>query len=272
MIQILQTTVNEGPTPGNTQLPNGLVTIPQKPMTTDPNIALTTCATFGGPHTDRTFTSKLGTQFVNIADMIGGQGNINTDQELVLWYAQTSIAGVDEFTQKFLSGDNDYQAEWNGQVKGLGALLMPAQKWAQNNIPPDPGILQPPQPFEITQAMCPCVIYIAVTCISELGEHYTPSTGQNVHHWGSWWRFGGEGDNSPNLTVGLMYVNEPGSYLPTMNAQSTVAEYYQGVAAVFADVSGQSGTTTGTNETITLSPEQTANLANGGTLTIVGSV
>ena len=268
-ISVVQVINNDGPNPGTTQQTNGMNT---SATVTAGNslVGVTTCATYGGAHQAWSVTDSFGNAFEEQANVMGGQGNLNTDQQMVLWLAALAKGGADVLHQYFKSGDNDYQAlnflELGGKVrvvgKAVGAAIGPAPA----------GVLTTPNGITVTAADVPCTMFAWVANISEISGNgnYTPQLHAGWTQVGDYWKFPGDNpQNLENLLVARLDITTPGTYFPQADAAIS-GEYWQveGIVVTAQGAASGGGTPPPTVTTIALTQAQVATLAAGTSVNV----
>lgn len=237
-LNVVQVINNDGPNPGNKPWPVGMPT--SCTLTAGHTlVGVTTCATFGGAHSAWLVQDPLGNAFEEQFNVMGGQGNLNTDQQLVLWAAKILKGGSTVLTQLFKGGDDDWQA-CNFVDIGEDVRVVGASGWAfQANH--GTAALNTGKPITVADADLPATMYCWFTNISELSQtgNYSPqlnsamqpvATPSNPN--GLYWKFPGDNpQNLPNLLLCKMEISTAGDYQGFADA-AIDGEYWQAEAIV----------------------------------------
>lgn len=265
-MDIVQLIINRGPNPGNTQLPGGLDTVTDKPLTPGNSFfGIITCATYGGPHQSETLTDSDGNIFVLAKALTGGQGNINTAQQTLLYYCEVLKGnGItpDKLHQQFVGGDNDYQAL-------LGVELTPskfigASGYAQNSMPPGKSIINSGAVITVPAGSVGFGFGFNISELGKAGSITPIPTAPAAVVVNSLDFFEPQGNN---VCLSRTQIFKDGVFRASFdNASTAPLESFQTLAIVFADAAVAIPTTV-----FALTSAQSANLAAGGMLVIQGT-
>lgn len=269
-MNIVQILDNEGPNPGNTQLPGGLDTKPLKAFTPGNSaFGIITCATFGGAHTAESLTDSDGNVIQLLNTLTGVPGQINQSQQTILWWIQTlkgDSKTIDDLHQLFVGGDVDYQALLGAEVSP--SILVGSGAYRQNALPPGKSIVNSgaviPSPagstgfgfgFNVSELGAPGSITPIPTAPAALIQDalaFFEPQGNNVAF---------------SKTTITQQTNFRASF---DNASTAPLEYFHTLAIVLRDAGPPVVVPPATGMSYTLTAAQSKALAAGGTFTIVG--
>lgn len=269
-MNIVQIVDNEGPNPGNTQLPGGLDTTIAKPLTPgNAFFGIITCATFGGKHTSEAITDSDANDFVIDNILTGGQGNLSQDQQTILYHV-LKLKGdgitADKIHQQFVGGDLDYQAL-------LGVELPPSNfvgssAYAQNGMAQGKQIVNSGAMIQVPNV--PATGFGVGFNISELGAagSITPVPSAPAALVKDLLAFYEPQGN--NVALSQTEITKAGTFRASFDNNSTVpGECFHTFAIVFTPATAVV-TPPLTSMVINLTAAQSANLAAGGSLVING--
>ncbi len=266
---IIQRIRNDGPNPGNTQIPGGLLTAslaggptyqPFRPGSSV--LAFTTCANLGGDHSATLLSDSEGNAYQLAQLIVGSRASINTSQVLAAWFCP-QVKGLPTppvFHQQFVGGDTDYQAFYALEL--TPSILEGGNYRVQNAVPPGPNAVSsaaviPTLPGDL-------MVGFAFN-VSELSPVYVATPGEGMTLLDYIWPFFEPG--GPNVCVATRSVVAAGSFRVYFTPPAGVPDYWQTMCTVLRDG------VTPPDMVLTLTPAQLAAFnAAGGEFTIKSGV
>jgi len=262
-ITIVQQIRNDGPNPGNTQLPQGLATTAPLPLTKGNTvIAWTTCADYGGYHSAQTLTDSEGNVYRKLAILTGSRASLNTSQELVMWAAQNikgDVGAPATFQQQFVGGDVDYQAFYALELSGVGTIV--GADWrSQDAVSVSADAVTSAALIAVAADQLPALLVGFCFNVSELSPVYAAAPGSGMALLANIWPFFEAG--GPNVCVAVRQISAAGNYRASFTPPAGVPDYWQTMGVVLSAAAPPA--------VITLTAQQLAVLTAGGALTLQG--
>jgi len=260
-ISIVQRIRNDGPNPGNTQLPNGLQTIAGQPFKPGNSVlAWTTCANFGGDHSATLLSDSEGNVYQQLTLITGSRASLNTSQVLAMWFCPAVKGGTVPamFMQQFVGGDVDYQAFY--ALETTPATVVGATNRVQGAVPIGPNAVTSATAI----AALPNDLLIGFTFnVSELSPIAAAAPGDGMALLENIWPF--FEPVGPNVCVAVRVITAPGSYRAYFTPPAGVPDYWQTTGVVL-----RPGAVVPSLVIQLTSAQLAALTAAGGTLTLKG--
>ncbi len=231
MPSIVQRIRNDGPNPGNTQLPQGLKTTGDQLFQPGNSVlAWTTCANYGGNHSQTLLTDTEGNTYQKLLLITGDRSSLNTSQVLCLWFCPAVKGGTVPATlwQQFVGGDVDYQAFYALEltpctVVGTHANVQNAVVIAADAVNSGVTIADLPNDLLIGFAFN----------VSELSPIYVASPGTGMTLLEDIWPFYEPGGS--NVCVAFKSIIAAGNDRATFTPPPGAPDYWQTTCCVLRD-------------------------------------